>query len=53
LRTVIGGEHKPWPYHENNGKNAMAAVFFGLQADKVPQARYFAKMVTASYENRE
>ena len=47
------GEHAPWPYHENNGKNAMTAVFFGVQKDRAPEARYYAKMVTASYRNRE
>ena len=47
------GEHLPWPNHDNNGKNAMAAVFFGAQGDKVREAQFFAKMVTASYQNRE
>ena len=47
------GEHLPWPNHDNNGKNAMAAVFFAAQGDKPHQAQYFAKMVTASYQNRE
>lgn len=47
------GEHEPWPYHENNGKNAMAALFFALQGDRPVESRYFAKMVTAGYTNRE
>jgi hypothetical protein len=47
------GEHMPWPYHENNGKNAMTAVMFALQGSRVKEAQFFAKMVTASYENRE
>jgi hypothetical protein len=47
------GEHEPWPYHENNGKNAMAAVFFAVQANRTAETKFFAKMVTASYENRE
>jgi hypothetical protein len=47
------GEHEPWPYHENNGKNAMTAVFFAVQGNRIPEARFFAKMVTASYRNRE
>ena len=25
------GEHKPWPYHDNNGKNAMTAVLFAVR----------------------
>lgn len=51
--AVPYGEHEPWPYHENNGKNAMTAVYFALQDNRVTEARYFAKMVTASYKNRE
>jgi len=51
--TIPYGEHMPWPYHENNGKSAMAAVFFGVQGDRVEAARYFAKMATAGYANRE
>ena len=47
------GEHMPWPNHENNGKNAMTAILFALQPDQHTPAHYFAKMVTASYENRE
>ena len=47
------GEHMPWSNHDNNGKNAMAAVFFALQGDKVEETQFFAKMVTASYQNRE
>jgi hypothetical protein len=47
------GEHEPWPYHENNGKNSMAAVLFGAQRNKVKEARFFAKMATAAYANRE
>jgi HEAT repeat protein len=47
------GEHMPWPSHENNGKNAMAAMLFALQPDRSHEARFFAKMVTASYQNRE
>jgi len=47
------GEHLPWPYHENNGKNAMTAVFFAVQGNRIREAQFFAKMVTASYANRE
>ncbi len=46
------GEHEPWPYHENNGKNSMTAVLFGA-ANKTQAAKFFAKMATAAYENRE
>jgi hypothetical protein len=47
------GEHLPWPYHENNGKNAMTALLFALQGDPHAPARFFAKMATAGYANRE
>jgi hypothetical protein len=51
--SIPYGEHMPWPNHDNNGKNAMAAEFFALQGDKIKDTQYFAKMVTASYKNRE
>jgi hypothetical protein len=47
------GEHLPWPNHDNNGKNAMAAVMFAVQGNRIRETQYFAKMVTASYQNRE
>ena len=51
--SIPYGEHAPWPHHENNGKNALAAVFFAVQGDRPREARFFAKMVTAAYRNRE
>ena len=47
------GEHMPWANHDNNGKNAMAAMLFAVQGDRTKEAQFFAKMVTASYQNRE
>lgn len=47
------GEHEPWPYHENNGKNSMTALLFGVQNDRNREARFFARMATAGYANRE
>ena len=47
------GEHMPWANHDNNGKNAMAAMLFAVQGDRTREAHFFAKMVTASYQNRE
>ena len=47
------GEHMPWMSHDNNGKNAMAAVMYGVQGNRIPETRYYAKMVTASYQCRE
>ena len=47
------GEHMPWASHDNNGKNAMAAVMYGVQGKRIAETRYYAKMVTASYQCRE
>lgn len=47
------GEHLAYPTYDNNGKNAMAAVFFTLQKDRTNEARYYAKSVVASFKNRE
>ncbi|MCX6874806.1 MAG: DUF6288 domain-containing protein [Verrucomicrobia bacterium] len=47
------GEHEPWPYHENNGKNSLTALLFSLQGDKVNEAQFFAKMATAGFRSRE
>lgn len=51
--SIPYGEHEPWPYHENNGKVSMTAVFFAMQGDRPSEARAFAKMATAGYNNRE
>jgi len=47
------GEHEPWPFHDNNGKDAMTALLFGLQGNHPKEAQFFAKMATAAYKNRE
>ncbi len=47
------GEHAPWPYHENNGKNALCALMFGAMGDKPKETEFFARMATAGYANRE
>ena len=51
--AVPYGEHAPWPYHENNGKNSMAALLFALQGNQAESAKFFARMATAGYANRE
>ncbi|MEI6150299.1 MAG: DUF6288 domain-containing protein, partial [bacterium] len=51
--TVPYGEHVAWPYHENNGKSALSAVFFAVQGNQTEAARFFAKMSTAAYANRK
>jgi hypothetical protein len=47
------GEHEPWPYHENNGKNSISALLFGVQGNRVREAQFFAAMATAGYRSRE
>ncbi len=51
--SIPYGEHMPWASHDNNGKNAMTAVLYAAQGGRAAESRYFAKMVTASYRNRE
>ena len=51
--TIPYGEHEPWPYHENNGKSALTAVLFAAQGNQPDATRFFAKMSTAAYANRE
>ena len=51
--TIPYGEHEPWYYHENNGKNAMCAALFGVQADRIKETQYFTKMCVAAYPNTE
>ena len=47
------GEHEPWPYHENNGKNSLTAVMFSVMGDKPKETGFFARMATAGYASRE
>jgi hypothetical protein len=47
------GEHEPWPYHENNGKNSLTAVMFSAMGDKPKETEFFARMATAGYASRE
>ena len=47
------GEHEPWPYHENNGKNSITALMFSLQDNKLKEAQFFAQMATAGFRSRE
>ena len=42
-----------YPEKGNNGKNAMAAVMYGISAIHPKETKYYAKMVTASFQNRE
>jgi len=51
--SIPYGEHMPWPYHENNGKNALAALLFDVSGNQREAAQFFAKMCTAAYPNRE
>lgn len=47
------GDHRPgWDAHDDNGKNSVAALIFGLQ-DLKAEARFFSRMTVASYDERE
>lgn len=47
------GDHRPgWDAHDDNGKNSLAAIIFDLQGLR-EEARFFAKMATASWGERE
>ena len=51
--SIPYGDHPPyWDLHDNNGKNSMAAVAFDLLGDR-EGARFFSRMSTASYDERE
>ncbi|MCL4180955.1 MAG: Ig-like domain-containing protein [Verrucomicrobia bacterium] len=43
------GEHMPTLWHASNGKDASAAVFFGLQAAYAVQAEYYSRMAIAGW----
>lgn len=47
------GEHEPWPYHENNGKNSITAVMFAAIGNKPKETEFFARMATAGFASRE
>ena len=52
--SIPYGEHEPTPGgHESNGKSALAALAFGLQANRAMEARFFSKMSTAAATERE
>ncbi len=51
--SIPYGEHAPWPYHENNGKNSTTAVMFSAMGNKPKEAEFFARMATAGYPSRE
>ena len=47
------GEHEPYIAHESNGKSGLGALYFSLQNDRVEEGKFFAKMATASGNERE
>lgn len=51
--SIPYGEHAPWPYHENNGKNSTTALMFAAMGNKPKETEFFARMATAGYANRE
>jgi len=51
--SIPYGEHAPWPYHENNGKNSTTALMFSAMGDKPKETTFFARMAVAGYASRE
>ncbi|MBK7642945.1 MAG: hypothetical protein IPJ19_07825 [Planctomycetes bacterium] len=51
--SIPYGDHAPFHFlHDNNGKNAMAALAFDW-LDEAPATRFFASMSAAAYDERE
>lgn len=51
--SIPYGDHRPgWQWHDDNGKDSSGALMFDLQGID-DGARFFAKMTTASYGERE
>ncbi|MGB1129786.1 MAG: DUF6288 domain-containing protein, partial [Haloferula sp.] len=47
------GDHEPYLAYETNGKCGLGAVYFGLQAGREDEGKFFARMATASGSERE
>ena len=50
--SVPYGDHLPWHWHDDNGKNGSATVLFDLLGDS-DAAGYYARMGMAAYGERE
>lgn len=51
--SIPYGDHPPyWELHDNNGKNAIAAIALDLLGQPAG-ARFFSRLSTASYDERE
>ncbi len=60
--SIPYGEHLPWSTHvpqrksaghSSNGKDQMCAVFFGLQENRLVEAKYYTSMSVAGYSGIE
>ncbi|MCX6873811.1 MAG: DUF6288 domain-containing protein [Verrucomicrobia bacterium] len=52
--SIPYGEHIPGAEnHAPNGKDALCAVLFGLQDNRLAETEYFTRMTTASFNDRE
>ena len=52
--SIPYGEHPPWMgNHSSNGKDALTAVFFGLQAGRAVETEYYSRMAIAGFNGRE
>ncbi len=50
--TIPYGDHAPVSWHDDNGRNSLAAVFFDLNGEG-PACTYFGQMTVASYGERD
>ncbi len=51
--AVPYGEHEPWPFHENNGKNSITALMFSSIGNKPVETKFFSQMAVAGFCSRE
>ena len=52
--SIPYGEHIPGAAnHAANGKDALCAVLFGVQANRLTETEYFTRMTTAGFSGRE
>jgi hypothetical protein len=51
--SIPYGEHFPWIVHGSNGKTGQSALLFSVMKGHDKQAKQFAMMTTAAYQNRQ
>jgi hypothetical protein len=51
--SIPYGEHFPWQVHGSNGKTGQSALLFSVMGGHDKQAKQFAMLTTAAYQNRQ